>query len=102
MVEIAPFDERAGHSRVARITDPPVSAEGAKLSDEVVISIGGILAILLGIFDQEVDRLILVLGIVEPADRAAIGSYVAEKSLPVLCCPVGVGRPDRPSWIFWE
>jgi hypothetical protein len=59
---------------VARITDPPVSAEGAELSDEVVISIGGILAILLGIFDQQVDRLVLVLGIVKPANRAAVGS----------------------------
>jgi hypothetical protein len=74
LLEIPPFDECAGHSLVARITDPPVSAEGAELSDEVVISIGGILAILLGIFDQQVDRLILFLGIVKPANRAAVGS----------------------------
>jgi hypothetical protein len=50
LLEIAPFDERLGHSLVARIADPPICAEGAKLGDEVIISFGGIFAILLGIF----------------------------------------------------
>src|SRR5213083_3685028 len=67
LAEIAPSNKRVGHALVAFRANPPVGTKGAKLADEVIIGVGGIPAILLGVFDQEIDRLILVLGIVEPA-----------------------------------
>src|SRR5262249_46680475 len=62
LAEISPLSKRVGHALVALRADPPIGAKGAKLADEVVIGIGGILAILLRIFHEDINRLILVFG----------------------------------------
>jgi len=46
-------------------------------------------------FHQDIHRLILVFGIVEPVHCAAIRPDIAQQYLAILCGPVGVGGPDR-------
>ena len=89
------MSKRVGHALVALRANPPIGAESAKLANKVVIGIGGILAILLGIFHQDIHRLILVFGIVEPVHRTAICPDIAQQRLAILCGPIGIGGPDR-------
>src|SRR5262245_39192733 len=60
LAEIAPLSKRVGHALVALRANSPIGAEGANLTNEVVIGIGGILAILFGIFHQDIHGLIFI------------------------------------------
>src|SRR5262249_18269799 len=81
--EITPLNKRVGHALVALRANPPIGAEGAKLANEVVIGIGGILTILLGILHQDIHRLILVFRIVEPVHCTAICPDIAQQRLAI-------------------
>src|ERR1700737_5632220 len=65
-----------------------------QLADEVIVCVGGVLAILPGVFDQDIDRSLFVASIVEPADRAAVSPDVGQQSFSVVCRPAGIRGPD--------
>jgi hypothetical protein len=48
-------------------------AEGLQLGDEIIVSVHRVLAVLVGVYDQNVDSYVLVTGVVKLSDGAAVG-----------------------------
>ena len=72
-------DQPVGHLLVSRLADQSIRAECLQFGHEVIIGVRRVLAILAGIFHQDVDGLFLVVRIVEPSHRAAVCLDVGKK-----------------------
>src|SRR5581483_8803861 len=93
LFEIPPAHQGIGHHFVARRAQLAICAERMQLVYKIIIGVGRVLAILLGVFDQNVDSLLPILWIIQPANSEAVGLNVAEERISILFGPIGICRP---------
>src|ERR1700730_17744581 len=93
--EVPKLDEPVRHFLIGLVAEQPIPAETLERAEIIVIGIRGVLLTLACIFEQGLHRLLLVAGIVKPADRVEIDLGEVDEARLVSRGPVRVDRPHR-------